>query len=130
MMLDEHVGSVRERIDRSCDLLSSSYRRHVIYALQADGPASVGELADAVVSAGIADEHERAMASLVHNHLPKLAEFDVVTYDGPNDEVSLDDGIAGLEPFLTTAARAETESEPRAFAEVASPDSIARNAPD
>lgn len=129
-MVDEHDEGVRERINRSCDLLSSSYRRHVIYALQEDGPASVGELADAVVSAGLADVQERVVASLVHNHLPKLAEFDVVAYDGPNDEVSLDDGIARLEPFLTTAARAETGSEPRAFAEVASPDGIAQNAPD
>jgi hypothetical protein len=126
----EHDDSVRERITRSCGLLSSSYRRRVIYALQEDGPASVGELADAVVSTGIADARKRAMASLVHTHLPKLDEFDVVEYDDPDDDVSLDDGITRLEPFLTAAAREETQDEQPAFSDVAAPDHLTRNAPD
>ncbi|WP_135825448.1 DUF7344 domain-containing protein [Halorussus ruber] len=128
-MVDEH-DAIRERIDRSCDLLSSSYRRRVIYTLQRDGPASVGELAEAVVSTGIADDRKRAMASLVHTYLPKLDEFGVVEYDGPNDDVSLDDGITRLEPLLTAAAREETQREQPAFSDVAAPDRLTRNAPD
>lgn len=127
-MVDGHEETVRKRIDRSCDLLSSSYRRCVIYALRRDGPASVGELADEVVSAGIADVRERTIASLVHTHLPRLDEFDVVEYDDPNGDVSLDEGIERLEPFLTTAARAESERLP--VSEVAVPDPPAQNAPD
>jgi hypothetical protein len=122
--------TVHERIDRSCDLLSSAYRRRVIYALRKDGTASVGELADAVVSAGVADVRERAVASLVHTHLPKLAEFDIVEYDGPTDDVSLAENTELLEPFLTVAAREEAETEQLQFSDTHSADAVARKTPD
>jgi predicted transcriptional regulator len=114
-MVIGHDRSVHERIDRSCDLLSSAYRRRVIYTLRKDGTASVGELAEALVSAGVADVRERAVASLVHAHLPKLAEVGVVEYDDPNDNVSLTGNVELLEPFLRVAAREEVETENWSF---------------
>ncbi|WP_137283577.1 DUF7344 domain-containing protein [Halorussus salinisoli] len=119
-----------EQIDRSCDLLGSAYRRCVVYTLQEDGPASLGELADAVVSAEIATDRKRAMASLVHTHLPKLADSDVVEYDDPEVAVSLDDGVEALEPFLTLTARQETDGEQLPFSGYDGPDAVAGNAPD
>lgn len=104
---------LRERTDRSFDLLSSAYRRRVIYALVTQGPASVGELADAVVSAGIADARDRAVVSLVHMHLPKLDDFDVVEYAGPDEAVSLGDEVERLEPYLSVAARREADLDSR-----------------
>lgn len=101
--------SAHERIDRSCDLLGSAYRRYVVYSLQKDGPASVAELADALVASQVADERERAMASLVHTHLPKLDEFGVIDYEGPEESVSLEQ-VGRLEPFLTAAARREADA--------------------
>ena len=110
MEADHDRSPVHERIDRSCDLLGSAYRRRVIYTLQKNGPSTVEELADAVVSAGITDARKRALTSLVHTHLPKLSDADVVEYDGPEDVVSLSEGVAALEPFLTVAAQREVES--------------------
>lgn len=103
---------LRERLDRSFDLLGSAYRRRVVYTLESDGPATVEELAEAVVTAGIADERERAVASLIHVHLPKLDDFDVVHYGTRTDPVRLADGVERLEPFLETARRRETGGDP------------------
>jgi hypothetical protein len=129
-MIVGHDRTVHERIDRSCNLLSSAYRRRVIYALRKERRASVGDLADAVVSAGVADVRERAVASLVHTHLPKLAEAGVVEYDGPNDDVSLAENTELLEPFLTVAAREEAETEQLQFSDTHNIEAVAQHTPD
>jgi hypothetical protein len=129
-MIVGHDRTVHERIDRSCNLLSSAYRRRVIYALRKEGRASVGDLADAVVSAGVADVREQAVASLVHTHLPKLAEAGVVEYDGPNDDVSLAENTELLEPFLTVAAREEAETEQLQFSDTHNIEAVAQHTPD
>lgn len=103
--------ATHERIDRSCDVLGSASRRRVIYALQQDSPMTPDELADEVVSAGISDGRRRVLTSLVHTHLPKLAEADVVDYDGPEDAVALSDGVEELEPLLSVTARQETDRD-------------------
>lgn len=111
MVTGHDSSSLHERIDRSFDLLSSAYRRRVIYTLLEQGPATVGELADAVVSAGLADARDSALTSLIHMHLPKLDDFDVVEYGGPDDAVSLGDEVERLEPYLSVAARREADAE-------------------
>jgi len=129
MVRCQDESGLHERIDRSFDLLGSACRRRVIYALRADGPATVEELADAVVAAGVADERERIVASLTHAHLPKLDEFDVVEYAGPDAPVTLADGVELLEPFLRIAARRETNRDPNPAAGPA-PDAVAGTSPD
>jgi hypothetical protein len=111
MIAGQDMSPVRERIDRSCDLLRNALRRHVIYALRENGPATADELAEAVVSAGVSDCRDRVLTSLVHTHLPKLAEAGVVEYDGPESLVSLSDGVTDLEPFLSVAAQEEDDGE-------------------
>ncbi|USZ68951.1 hypothetical protein NGM10_04240 [Halorussus salilacus] len=101
---------VHERIGDSCDLLASAHRRCALYALREDGPATVDELAEVIVAAGIADDRDRAVASLAHTHLPKLDEYDVVNYDREGGVVALDDGVERLRPLLEATARLETES--------------------
>lgn len=103
--------AVHERIDRSLDLLGSAYRRRVVYVLRENRTATIDELADAVVDAGLADDRDRVRASLVHVHLPKLRDFDVVEYAGLDGTVSLADGVARLDPFLDAAAREETTGD-------------------
>ncbi len=110
-MVHQDGTTVSERIDRSCELLRSAYRRHVIYALRRGGSASVAELADAVTAVGLAEDRQRAIASLVHTHLPKLSEGEVVEYEGTDEAVSLAGGVDTLEPLLTVAARRELDSE-------------------
>lgn len=110
-MVGNDSVTVHEQVDRSCDLLSSAYRRCVIYALRTNGPATVRQLAETAVEAGLADTRKRAFVSLVHTHLPKLADFDIVDYENPEDVVSLDDGVEQLEPLVTITERRETGSE-------------------
>lgn len=109
--------TVTERIDRSYDLLSHAYRRQVLYALREDGTATAGELADALLTAGLADVRDRALAALVHTHLPKLDDYGIVAYDRDDGVVALADGVSRLEPFLEVTARRETDAERWAFDE-------------
>lgn len=102
-------SNVHGRIDRVLDLLGNAHRRYVVYALRSDAPATVDELADAVVTGGVADDRERVASSLVHVHLPKLDDCGVVTYRGPGEPVALADGVDRLAPFLDVAARRETD---------------------
>lgn len=102
--------AIHERIDHSCDLLANPYRRCALYALREDDSATVGELADAIVAADVTDARDRAIASLAHTHLPKLADYDVVDYDRDAGVVELDEGIERLRPFLEETARWETGS--------------------
>jgi predicted transcriptional regulator len=126
---DRMTGS--EHIDRSCELLRSERRRRVIYTLRRSGPTSLSELADVVTTAGLADDRQRAVASLVHTHLPKLSDADVVEYDGTGEPVSLADGVECLEPFLAVAAEREAERERPSFSgPAAASDAVAQNTPD
>lgn len=102
------TSAVSERIDRSCALLSNAYRRYVVYALRTNGPTTVERLADIAVEVGLTDARKRAFVSLVHTHLPKLADFGIVDYEQSDDVVSLDDGVERLEPFVTVTQRRET----------------------
>ena len=109
--------TVTERIDRSYELLSHAYRRQVLYVLREDGTATAGELADALLTAGVADARDRALAALVHTHLPKLDDHGIVAYDRDGAVVALDDGVSRLEPFLEVTARRETDAEQWSFDE-------------
>ncbi|UPV73120.1 hypothetical protein M0R89_11230 [Halorussus limi] len=130
-MVRQDRTTVSERIDRSCDLLRSAYRRRVIYALRRSGPASVGELADVVTAAGLADDRQRAVASLVHTHLPKLSEADIVDYEDADEVVSLAGGVEDLEPFLAVAAEREADTDYLTFTGPAvASDAVARYMPD
>ncbi|UPV99185.1 hypothetical protein M0R88_11680 [Halorussus gelatinilyticus] len=110
-MVHQDRTTVSERIDRSCELLRSAYRRRIIYALRRGGPASVGELADVVTAVGLVEDRQRAIASLVHTHLPKLSEAGVIEYEGAEETVSLAESVEELEPLLTVAARQEVDNE-------------------
>lgn len=107
--------TVAERIDRSYDLLSHAYRRQVIYTLRDDRTATTGELADAILAAGLADARDRTLAALVHTHLPKLDDHGIVEYERDDDVVALADGASRLEPFLEVTARRETDSGQSSF---------------
>ena len=111
--------TVAERIDRSYDLLSNAYRRQILYTLRdgEDDTATTGELADAVLTAGLADARDRTLASLIHTHLPKLDDHGVVEYDRDDGVVSRADSVSRIEPFLEVTARRETGAEHRSFAD-------------
>jgi DNA-binding transcriptional ArsR family regulator len=102
---------VHERIDMSYRLLADVRRRRVLYALEANDAIAVDRLAAALVRSGLAENRERAAASLVHTHLPKLADAGVIEYEREAGIVAADDGAACLEPFLDRAREVEPDAE-------------------
>ena len=45
-------------------------------------------------------ERDEIAVQLVHNHLPRLAKYDVVVYDHPSKEVATGPNFADLEPYV------------------------------
>jgi len=115
----ENIGD-RERIDLSYRLLADVRRRRVLYALQANDAIGVDRLAETLVDAGLADSCDRAVASLVHTHLPKLADAGVIEYDRETGVLAADDGVARLEPFLKRTRAIESVAEQWSVPESAS----------
>lgn len=72
------MGTMTERtLDECLELLSDRQRRQVIQELRTERHATLEELA-----AAIDDGNDgRLLPELRHNHLPKLADHDVVEYD-------------------------------------------------
>jgi len=119
------------------DLLANARRRGVLYAVKRDGAATVEELAERIAawqggavarqngadgrqgeddsSPAAGDESPSpadVRTSLLHVHLPKLVDADVVDYDREEGTVELADA-GGVDPYLRAAG--ESESPPSHF---------------
>ncbi len=87
-------------------LLSDSQRLHLLSLLNRSGQRKIDDLARKLAAreqntrpANISEETQQRIAiELHHNHLPRLAEHDVVSYD--QDEVVLMDVFDELESYL------------------------------
>ena len=99
----------RETTDREAvpigdvlDALSNGQRRAALRVLAAgDGTFSVRELArEASNGCDSIASSEQFATALHHNHLPRLEELDLVTYDSGENVVETDDSIAALRPYL------------------------------
>ncbi|WP_226022579.1 DUF7344 domain-containing protein [Halomicrobium salinisoli] len=114
-MSEKHPGSgdesERERIDRLYDVLSHERRRFVLRSLLDHRTLALADLAELVAErdhdVDFPDVPEEAVlriyATLHHNHLPKLAEAGLVTYDEEGELVSLSaaDQRAHVETLLS-----------------------------
>jgi DNA-binding transcriptional ArsR family regulator len=98
-------------VSAAFDLLSDARRRGVLYAAERGEQTTVEELADQIAS--WLDDAEgdscgsSVRLSLIHTHLPKLADAGVVEYDRERGTVELAGGATDLEPFLTCVRGAE-----------------------
>lgn len=91
--------------DRINSLLASSRRRCVLSMLADGDEVTVEKLARTIAARernGTFDDdrRDRVVVSLVHNHLPRLADHGVVDYDRQDGTVSAGRSFAELEPFL------------------------------
>lgn len=91
------------RIGDLLDALNNDQRRTVLRLLVAsDGAVGVRELAREI--AAPADETtpdvDNVVIALHHNHLPRLDDIGIVTYDPEANVVEADDSIAALTPYL------------------------------
>lgn len=83
-----------EAFDEVFDLLAHPYRRTVIDELEPGVSASVHELAVKIAERHDPPSLSNAEIALVHNHLPRLAEADVVRYEPSEQRCELDDAAA------------------------------------
>jgi len=100
-------------VSAAFDLLSNSRRRGVLYAVERGEETTVEELADRI-SSWLGDAHDASSVrlSLVHTHLPRLADAGVVEYDRERGTVELAGGASDLEPYLACIGGTEATPTP------------------
>lgn len=98
-----------DTLDRVFGVLSNRRRRQVIqYLRERDGTATVGELAEHIASEEddtpiqqlSSSDRKRVYVSLYQNHLPVIADANIVEYDKNRKTVRLGDGAEKLEPYI------------------------------
>ncbi|WP_290812156.1 hypothetical protein [Halovivax sp.] len=87
-------------------LLADSRRRRLLAHLRRHRQSSLAECVRAIVERegkrSLADDgaRERVAISLVHDHLPRLADYDIVEYDAEARTVSVGDAFDDLAAAL------------------------------
>ncbi|MCU4740884.1 hypothetical protein OB955_06925 [Halobacteria archaeon AArc-m2/3/4] len=103
-------------VDTCCGLLSSWRRRYLLTQLRDRDRVTIDRLArriaaleqDTTRDAVSEDARDSVVVSLVHNHLPRLADHGVVEYDPRNGDIVPDTAFEELERYLE---RLEDEAE-------------------
>lgn len=92
-------------------LLSHHRRRIAVqYLATQAGTTSLSDLADQIAlleGEHTQDRYERICTSLVHAHLPMLADGGAIEYDPDKEVVELRDQGAGMLPYIDLAANAD-----------------------
>ncbi|NGM69117.1 hypothetical protein G6M89_08870 [Natronolimnobius sp. AArcel1] len=110
------------RMEAACSLLSESKRRYLLYLLAETRNGNIEDLITQI-SAWEYDQHagaidketrQRVYVSLVHNHLPRLADYDIVEYDLRSGDIVLEDGFDDIKPLLEQFKQTEEVQEIRA----------------
>ncbi|QFU83919.1 DUF7344 domain-containing protein [Natronorubrum aibiense] len=109
------------RMEAACSLLAESERRYLLYELANHRSANledvIGQIAawkhDTHPSQVDTEARQRLYVSLVHNHLPRLADYGVIDYDLRSGDIVLDDGFDDLKPLLKQFKQTEDDPELR-----------------
>ncbi|MCU4801549.1 helix-turn-helix domain-containing protein [Halobacteria archaeon HArc-gm2] len=83
-----------EELDEVFDALAHRYRRAIIQRLEWGEPATLDDLVTLITDRDDSAAASDVRTALVHNHLPRLAETDVITYDAETHVTELDDAVA------------------------------------
>lgn len=98
-------------LDVVFDLLTSRRRRYLLYCLfTCASPITLPTVADRVtewetgrVGADAPEKRLRIYMGLYHDHLPKMVDYDVVSYSQEDDVVALDANAEQFEPYVERA---------------------------
>ncbi|RQG91542.1 hypothetical protein EA462_06170 [Natrarchaeobius halalkaliphilus] len=109
------------RMEAACSLLAESERRYLLYLLAEGRGSSLEDLVTQVAAweleqpAATVDSEgrQRIYAGLVHNHLPRLADYGIIEYDLRSDEIVLADGFDDIKPLLEQFRQTEEVPEIR-----------------
>lgn len=107
-------------VDRVYDLLSDRRRRHLLYLLLDADRLPVDEIALRLAAwegetpmTAVDDDRRRQIATaLRHNHLPRLADHDVIEYDPDRETVAPGSDFDTVESFVRRASTIETDTKP------------------
>lgn len=106
-------------LDATFSLLADSRRRYLLYHLLESEYVTVEKLSlriaaweQEIPSRAVSEDDRVDVAiSLIHNHLPRLAERNVVDYDARSGDVVLADGFEGIRSFVENAQSTEQAEE-------------------
>ncbi|AFZ74847.1 DUF7344 domain-containing protein [Natronobacterium gregoryi] len=109
------------RMAAACSLLAKEKRRYLLYQLAEDETAHIEDLVtqvaawDDTVSTGqiSSETRQQTYVSLVHNHLPRLADYDIIDYDLRSGDIVLADGFDDIKPLLEQFKQTEEKQELR-----------------
>ncbi|MFP8888912.1 hypothetical protein ACLI4U_03980 [Natrialbaceae archaeon A-CW2] len=109
--------------DTLLGLLADWRRRHLLYALQGKRCLTVETLlsdvygtdriGDARSSADGEQRRREQRISLLHNHLPRLADEGIIEYDPRNQDIVRGPRFGSVEPLLDTMRSYDTEIGPQ-----------------
>lgn len=108
----------RSPIDRILASVQDSHRRYLLYHLQEEGTSDLETAARWVAAWSHecdpgdvpAELHDRFQTELYHNHLPKLADLNIIEYDERTGAIGLRGPPDKLEELL---ALTRDEDDPR-----------------
>ncbi|ELY76757.1 DUF7344 domain-containing protein [Natrinema pallidum] len=109
------------RMEAACSLLAESERRFLLYQLADEGSANLEDLIvqvaawelDARADTIDKEVRQRVYVSLVHNHLPRLEDYDIIEYDLRSGDIVLAEGFEDIKPLLEQFRQTEAEPELR-----------------
>lgn len=103
-MTEQTDGDRLSTVSAAFDLLSDARRRGVLYALELNERTNLDTLGERLArwerKAGRTTTADEIRTSLVHAHLPRLADAGVVEFDAATGTVEATDEVDTLRPFL------------------------------
>ncbi|ELY49190.1 DUF7344 domain-containing protein [Natronolimnohabitans innermongolicus] len=104
-------------LDDIYELLSESRRRYILYYFLDNEHANVEGLSlqiaawelDSTVDVVTEERKQRVTTSLIHSHLPKLADYGLIEYDGRTGDVVATDELDDVCDTIARARRAEDD---------------------
>lgn len=93
--------------DEIFEYLANSRRRYLLQVLADQERCTINELTTYIAKREVDEsregyiDHQRSIAiSLVHNHLPRLADGNIIEYDHSSKEVARTERFDAIKPFL------------------------------
>lgn len=113
--------TTNSRMEAACSLLAESERRYLLYQLAENRRGNLEEIVSRIAAweredddrSLDSDHRQRVYVSLAHNHLPRLADYDIIDYDLRSGDVVLKDGFDDIRPLLEQFKQTEEKPEIR-----------------